>query len=212
MEQGNTITSDQPREGYGHPVTAFFHIAFKASAIAYYILSSFFGQGFVTDFVVCVVLLSLDFWVVKNVSGRLLVGLRWWNEVSQDGASSWRFESLELGERQINKKDSAVFWTTLYLTPLAWIGLGVLAFLKFSWDYLLIVLVAFMLAGSNLAGYYRCSRDQQAKVKDLANSAIQSGFRAAVSNAGSFLPNPFGGGGRQQQGPQQQGPPGVQRV
>ena len=30
---------------------------------------------------------------VKNVSGRLLVGLRWWNEVTDEG-SNWRFESL----------------------------------------------------------------------------------------------------------------------
>lgn len=29
----------------------------------------------------------------KNVSGRLLVGLRWWNEVTDDGGN-WRFESL----------------------------------------------------------------------------------------------------------------------
>ncbi len=28
-----------------------------------------------------VLLLAFDFWTVKNVSGRLLVGLRWWNEV-----------------------------------------------------------------------------------------------------------------------------------
>lgn len=31
---------------------------------------------------------------VKNVSGRLLVGLRYWNEVTDEG-SNWRFESLE---------------------------------------------------------------------------------------------------------------------
>ena len=30
----------------------------------------------------------------KNVSGRLLVGLRWWNETTDEG-SNWRFESLE---------------------------------------------------------------------------------------------------------------------
>ena len=30
----------------------------------------------------------------KNISGRLLVGLRWWNETTDEG-SNWRFESLE---------------------------------------------------------------------------------------------------------------------
>ena len=32
---------------------------------------------------------------VKNVSGRLLVGLRYWNEVTDEGTDNWRFESLE---------------------------------------------------------------------------------------------------------------------
>ena len=31
---------------------------------------------------------------VKNVSGRFLVGLRWWHEVNEDGSSQWKFESL----------------------------------------------------------------------------------------------------------------------
>jgi hypothetical protein len=32
-----------------------------------------------------VFLAALDFWVVKNVSGRILVGLRWWNEINDEG-------------------------------------------------------------------------------------------------------------------------------
>ena len=32
---------------------------------------------------------------VKNVSGRLLVGLRWWHEVKDDGSSEWKFECLD---------------------------------------------------------------------------------------------------------------------
>ena len=31
-------------------------------------------------------------WQVKNVTGRKLVGLRWWNEANDSG-SAWRFES-----------------------------------------------------------------------------------------------------------------------
>lgn len=44
-----------------------------------------------------ITLLSIDFWVVKNVTGRLLVGLRWWNFVDPDGNSTWKFESREVG-------------------------------------------------------------------------------------------------------------------
>ena len=41
---------------------------------------------------VVVVLLALDFWTVRNVSGRVLVGLRFWNQVDEDGTSFWVFE------------------------------------------------------------------------------------------------------------------------
>jgi hypothetical protein len=32
---------------------------------------------------------------VKNITGRLLVGLRWWSYVQENGQSEWVFESLE---------------------------------------------------------------------------------------------------------------------
>lgn len=45
----------------------------------------------------CVILLlSADFWTVKNITGRLLVGLRWWNYVDDDGKSHWVFEARQV--------------------------------------------------------------------------------------------------------------------
>jgi len=26
---------------------------------------------------------AIDFWITKNVTGRLLVGLRWWEEIDE---------------------------------------------------------------------------------------------------------------------------------
>ena len=70
-----------------------FHLAFRILAIVVYLLCGWFSNSFVTSFVIIVVLLSIDFWTVKNISGRLLVGLRWWNYVDEDGESHWVFES-----------------------------------------------------------------------------------------------------------------------
>lgn len=39
----------------------------------------------VITFIVVVVMAALDFWVVKNVTGRLLVGLRWWSHYDDKG-------------------------------------------------------------------------------------------------------------------------------
>lgn len=47
-------------------------------------------------FILVMLLLAADFWNVKNVSGRLLVGLRWWNEASDSGESIWVFETADV--------------------------------------------------------------------------------------------------------------------
>ena len=51
---------------------------------------------FIELFLTIILLLAFDFWTVKNVTGRLLVGLRWWNKVEEDGTSSWQFESKKV--------------------------------------------------------------------------------------------------------------------
>ena len=58
----------------------------------------------------------LTFLQVKNVSGRFLVGLRWWHEVSDDGSSEWKFESLdEEGQKTVETFEKRLFWWTSYL-------------------------------------------------------------------------------------------------
>lgn len=52
-----------------------------------------FTDSFITSFVFIVLLLSADFWTVKNITGRLLVGLRWWNYIDEEGKSIWVYES-----------------------------------------------------------------------------------------------------------------------
>ncbi len=81
-----------------HPIAAFFHVFFRVTALLVYILAStLIGDAyFVHIFLTIVLLLAVDFWTVKNVTGRLLVGLRWWNKVDDDGTSTWMFESKKV--------------------------------------------------------------------------------------------------------------------
>lgn len=74
----------------------FFHLIFRILSIITYLLCGLFNSGFIVNFVVIILLLSLDFWTVKNITGRLLVGLRWWNYVDEDGVSHWVFESRKV--------------------------------------------------------------------------------------------------------------------
>jgi hypothetical protein len=86
--------------------------------------------------IITILLLAADFYYLKNIAGRRLVGLRWWNEVDPaTGDSKWVFESSEPGTKVINATDSRFFWLANYLQPLLWVGMAILALvrLKFIW-------------------------------------------------------------------------------
>lgn len=81
-------------------------------------------------------LLSVDFYHIKNIAGRRLVGLRWWNEVNQStGDTTMVFESADPAARTINPTDRRFFWLALYAQPVLWVGMALLAIvnLRFIW-------------------------------------------------------------------------------
>lgn len=95
-----------------------------------------FIDNLVMIFIITILLLAADFYYLKNIAGRRLVGLRWWNEVDPtSGDSHWVFESSEPGTKTINATDSRFFWLAMYAQPLLWVALAILALirLKFIW-------------------------------------------------------------------------------
>ncbi|WZZ56939.1 hypothetical protein YC2023_057046 [Brassica napus] len=182
-----------PVENYANPNTCLFHVLFKGAALAFYILSALFFNSFVIIFVVTVLLAALDFWVVKNVSGRILVGLRWWNEINDLGESVWKFESLDQevipsllvlhSLARMNKKDSWLFWWTLYLAAAAWLILGVFSLIRFQADYLLVVGVCLSLNVANIIGFTKCKKDAKKQFQQFASQTIASRFQSTVQSA-----------------------------
>ncbi|KAG5439858.1 hypothetical protein PCANB_000140 [Pneumocystis canis] len=108
---------------------------------------------------------TFDFWTVKNVSGRFLVKLRWWNEVNHNGENRWAFESANFQNKQ-NSIDSNLFWLILYLVPVIWLIFGIVAILKFNFIWLNVVIIAFSLSSINALAFTRdeeCNKDQKNK-------------------------------------------------
>jgi hypothetical protein len=71
---------------------------------------------------------------VKNVTGRLLVGLRWWNDAAAaDGGTAWRFESLAEGQRAVDASERRWFWGVLIAAPILWALSALSAFLGLDW-------------------------------------------------------------------------------
>lgn len=84
-------------------------------------------------FILTLLLLSADFYYLKNIAGRRLVGLRWWNEVNTtSGDSHWVFESAEPNTRSVTATDKRFFWLSLYVAPALWIALGILAIVRLN--------------------------------------------------------------------------------
>ena len=100
-----------------------------------YLFGVLFIRNFVLVFILTLLLLSLDFYYLKNIAGRRLVGLRWWNEVNTStGDSHWVFESHSSQDNSggyiENKTDKRFFWLSMYVAPALWVGLAILAIVR----------------------------------------------------------------------------------
>jgi hypothetical protein len=112
-------------------------------------------------------LAAIDFWIVKNITGRLLVGLRWWVDFEENGDEKWKFE-CKVNEKDVNPADDKVFWWTLALFCLIWLLLSVANAISINITNLIICLFCLVMIGFNLYSYYRCSKAQSDNIKKLA--------------------------------------------
>jgi len=166
-----------------HPVALFFLFLFRIAAIAVYILCGFFTDNYVLSTVAVVVLLAVDFWNCRNVSGRTLVGLRFWNQVDDDGESYWVFESRD-PSHPANPIDSKMFWIALYVFPLLWAALFVVSLLKFNLSFLPIVLLALIFNVTNVIGFTYADRDAKQK---WAKGVASSGWNMGIGGLGGQI-------------------------
>ncbi|KAJ9625776.1 Golgi apparatus membrane protein tvp23 [Taxawa tesnikishii (nom. ined.)] len=157
-----------------HPITLLTFLAFRLSSLLVYLFGLLFTGNFVLIFIITILLLAADFYYLKNIAGRRLVGLRWWNEVdSQTGDSHWVFESADPETRTINATDKRFFWLALYAQPVSWVGLAIVAILKFEFIWLTLVVIAMVLTITNTLAFSRCDKFSQAS--NLASGAFNSG-------------------------------------
>lgn len=159
-------------------MAALFHVLFKSLALAFYLFGGLFGQDFISTFVAVILLISMDFWVVKNVTGRLLAGLRWSNYIDDEGNSHWIYENKNAGKnqeefeddsRELQTADSSIFWIGLVMAPAMWLLLMFAAIFKLNVQWFMLVTLASVLSFSNLYGYVRC----RVGTSDIKSSVTQ---------------------------------------
>ncbi|XP_056609995.1 Golgi apparatus membrane protein TVP23 homolog B isoform X3 [Triplophysa dalaica] len=130
------------------------------------------NRSFIANMVTIILLLSCDFWTVKNVTGRLLVGLRWWNQVDGDGHSHWMFKSRTETNKNISNSESNIFWLGLIVCPLFWVYFVFSSLFAFNIKWLVLVFMGAVLQWANLYGYVRCKAGGGKKLNDIATNYL----------------------------------------
>ncbi|KAF9229496.1 Golgi apparatus membrane protein TVP23 [Gyrodon lividus] len=166
-----------------HPAALFCMYFFRITAIAVYVLCGLFTDNYVLSTVAVVVLLAMDFWNCRNVAGRTLVGLRFWNQVDEDGESYWVFESRD-ASRPANPVDSKMFWIALYTFPAFWLLLFVVSIVRFNLVFVPIVILALVFNITNAVGFTYADRDAKQR---WANSVANSGWSMGMGGFGGQI-------------------------
>ncbi|KAL7719732.1 hypothetical protein QTN25_002857 [Entamoeba marina] len=171
-----------------HPIVSGLHITLKVIPLVAYVLFFLFMSGyFVIPFSICLCFTAIDFWVTKNINGRLMAGLRWWNQVNDDGTSAWIFEALEDKQKvRLSYVEMMIFWISLLAAPIAWFATMFLCFVVVRINYLGLALIGFVMTGLNLIGFIVCARGSRALLKKRVKKvAVEQGTKAAISAATS---------------------------
>lgn len=109
-----------------------------------------------------------DFWVTKNVTGRYLIGLRWWSasdisseedlddsadDEEKEGKEGWYFESFPY-DISNSILDVNIFWFGQSATTIFWSIFLVLKVLGLSLFWGMLVFVSWSLSAMNLYAFY----------------------------------------------------------
>ena len=137
-----------------HPFIALFHIVFMIAVVFFYLALPIVFKP-MTAYILIIVAGAIDFYFVKNISGRLLVGLKWWFEITEDGQQITKFES-KMDERDIPTGNQRIFWDPFYLFLIAWFVLAVLSIISFSAPHLFICIFNFGLLKYNFNYFRKC--------------------------------------------------------
>ena len=142
-----------------NPSVALITVGLKLASLFFFLfLNIITSEAFVM--IVVILLDTADFWYTKNISGRILVGLRWWNKFDPETQQDiWTFESKnEIKEANIDRN---TFWISLYGFTGAWLVLFIWECVMFNFMWGFLCLISLAIAGINTYGFFRCSKLQQ---------------------------------------------------
>ncbi|KAI1708811.1 NRDE-2, necessary for RNA interference domain-containing protein [Ditylenchus destructor] len=138
-----------------HPSIVLVHLMFRALGVVFYVFANILSSSFIIQLLVLLSLFSADFWTVKNITGRFLVGLRWWSFVDAEGNNHFKFETSK-DPQSFDAMERRIFWGALVVAPIFWLLLVSVAFFTFQWQWMIVCLLGLSMTSTNLYMYLRC--------------------------------------------------------
>ena len=156
-----------------------------AQLTASYLIVSYFMSESLTVIIVIILSSAFDFWTVKNVTGRLLVGLKWQTQKMPDGSEKWIYQ-CRVDESKNDKVDANVFWIGQGVATTFWALFSFLNIIRINIFWAAICVTGFMLTGTNFYAFFKCSRTQKKRLKGgidkLKYNMAQQGAQMLANN------------------------------
>lgn len=154
-----------------NPSVSLTTVVLKLASLLCFLILDWFTSNEAFVMVVVILLDAMDFWYTKNISGRILVGLRWWNKYdSENQKEIWTFESKnEIKEPNIDRK---TFWWSLYGFTVIWALLSVWELIRLNFMWCSLCIISLIISGVNTYGFFRCSKLQQKGAKLVAANLL----------------------------------------
>jgi hypothetical protein len=155
-----------------HPSEALITVALKVASLFFFLFLNIFTSNEAIVMIVVIILDAMDFWFTKNIAGRKLVGLRWWNSYDPETQQEkWTFESKnEIKEASIDRN---TFWISLYGFTAAWLILFIFECIVLSFMWAFLCAISLAISGTNTYGFFRCSKLQQKGAKIVLTNFIK---------------------------------------
>ena len=155
-----------------NPLVALVTVTLKLLSILSFLFTSIFTSNEALVMTTVILFIAADFWYTKNISGRILVGLRWWNNYDKETQGNiWKFESKnEIKESNVDRK---TFWISLYGFAALWVVLFVWESIAFNFTWAFLCLISMVISGINVVGFFKCSKIQQKKAGLIAKKLFE---------------------------------------
>ena len=187
--QNDLLQSDQPQgqkqkgkitdfiRKSSNPSVALMTVGLKIASLFFFLFLNIFTSNEAFVMIVVIIFDAMDFWYTKNISGRILVGLRWWNTYNPETQQEiWTFESKN--EKKESTIDRGTFWLSLYGFTGAWLVLFIWECVIFNFMWACLCFISLAISGINTYGFFRCSKIQQKNminiIKNYMNKKEQS--------------------------------------